>query len=77
MIIYVDIDGTICSDSEKNIEGKWDYTLSKPRYILEIGMYKGATTEFICKFIEFYGLKTDNQSIFFLKFFCYIITNNF
>ena len=32
MIIYVDIDGTICSDSKKNIEGKWDYTLSKPRY---------------------------------------------
>ena len=32
MIIYVDIDGTICSHSKKNDKGEWDYTLSEPRY---------------------------------------------
>tara|TARA_R110002074_G_scaffold316644_1_gene487072 strand:+ start:655 stop:963 length:309 start_codon:yes stop_codon:yes gene_type:complete len=31
MIIYVDIDGTICSHSAKNENGEWDYTLAKPR----------------------------------------------
>ncbi len=31
MIIYVDIDNTIC-DSFKNEDGEWDYNLSKPRY---------------------------------------------
>ena len=30
MIIYVDIDNTICH-SLKNNEGEWDYSLSKPR----------------------------------------------
>tara|TARA_Y100000310_G_scaffold326603_1_gene391708 strand:- start:1595 stop:1906 length:312 start_codon:yes stop_codon:yes gene_type:complete len=32
MIIYVDIDGTICSDCIKNKDGEWDYSLSEPRY---------------------------------------------
>jgi len=31
MIIYVDIDGTICN-TKKDIDGEWDYTLSSPRY---------------------------------------------
>ena len=31
MIIYVDIDNTICQ-SFKNKNEEWDYTLSKPRY---------------------------------------------
>ena len=31
MIIYVDIDNTICH-SLKNDKGEWDYELSKPRY---------------------------------------------
>jgi hypothetical protein len=31
MIIYVDIDGTICH-SKKDENGKWDYNLSEPRY---------------------------------------------
>tara|TARA_Y100000996_G_scaffold365566_1_gene310383 strand:+ start:571 stop:876 length:306 start_codon:yes stop_codon:yes gene_type:complete len=31
MIIYVDIDNTICH-SLKNDKGEWDYALSKPRY---------------------------------------------
>ena len=31
MIIYVDIDNTICH-SYKNKNGEWDYILSKPRY---------------------------------------------
>ena len=35
---------------EKSILGNF-IALSKPRNILEIGMYKGATTEIICKFI--------------------------
>jgi len=30
MVIYVDIDGTVCN-SHKGINGKWDYTLSEPR----------------------------------------------
>ena len=30
MVIYVDIDGTICN-SHRGANGKWDYTLSKPR----------------------------------------------
>tara|TARA_Y100000593_G_C4158642_1_gene260868 strand:+ start:204 stop:512 length:309 start_codon:yes stop_codon:yes gene_type:complete len=32
MIIYVDIDGTICSESTKNEKGEWDYNILKPRY---------------------------------------------
>ena len=31
MIYYVDIDGTICH-SKRDTNGKWDYTLSEPRY---------------------------------------------
>jgi len=31
MIIYVDIDNTICR-SFKNKKGEWDYLFSKPRY---------------------------------------------
>ena len=31
MLIYVDIDNTICH-SFKNDKGEWDYSLSKPRY---------------------------------------------
>ena len=31
MIIYVDIDNTICY-SFKNDKGEWDYSLSQPRY---------------------------------------------
>ena len=31
MIIYVDIDGTICN-TKKDENGAWDYTLSEPRY---------------------------------------------
>ena len=31
MIIYVDIDNTICY-SFKNNKGEWDYSLSKPRH---------------------------------------------
>ena len=30
MIIYVDIDGTICH-SKKNNKGEWDYHSSEPR----------------------------------------------
>ncbi len=40
---------------EKSILGNF-IALSKPRNILEIGMYKGATTEFICTFIEENGI---------------------
>ena len=31
MVIYVDIDNTICY-SHKNENGEWDYSLSEPRY---------------------------------------------
>jgi len=31
MVIYVDIDNTICH-SHKNAFGEWDYSLSEPRY---------------------------------------------
>ena len=31
MVIYVDIDNTICN-SHKDENGVWDYTLSTPRY---------------------------------------------
>ena len=31
MVIYVDIDNTICN-SHRDENGVWDYNLSKPRY---------------------------------------------
>ena len=44
MVIYVDIDNTICH-SHKDDDGIWDYNLSKPRYKqilkIQIVMYVG------------------------------------
>ena len=47
---HTDSEGSLTA-IEKSILGNF-IALVKPKIILEIGMYKGATTRFICKFIE-------------------------